>query len=31
MTPQELSQIISFFMGGLVGIAFVIAASSRWR
>lgn len=31
MTAAELSQIVSFFMGGLVGIAFVIAASSKWR
>lgn len=31
MTAQELSQIVSFFVGSLTGIAFVISASSKWR
>ena len=30
MTQTEYEQLISFFLGGLTAIAFVIAASMRW-
>lgn len=30
MTATELSQIVSFSVGAMTAIAFVIAASMRW-